>query len=126
MACGKHSYWQRAHEVELPFAPPSFALFFPSDGCANVFVTLKVEQALAAIVRSETFQRAFLMLHDAEIQVAGNANVKRACMAAENVDVAAGNSKMLAVLVLGPRERPWRVRRGRASVVGEVRAAGVK
>ena len=45
----------RAHEVELLFAPPAFALFFPSDGCANVFLTLKVEQALAAIGRSETF-----------------------------------------------------------------------
>jgi hypothetical protein len=44
------------------------------------------------------------MLHDAQIQVAGNADVKRACMAAEDVDVAAGHSKMLAVLVLGPRE----------------------
>jgi hypothetical protein len=54
------------------------------------FITLKVEQALAAIVRSETFPRALLMLHDAQIQVAGDANVKRACMAAENVDVAAG------------------------------------
>jgi len=36
------------------------------------------------------------MLHDTEIQVAGNANVKRACMAAENVAVGAGQSKMLA------------------------------
>ena len=36
------------------------------------------------------------MLHDTEIQVAGDANVKRARMAAENVDVSAGHSKMLA------------------------------
>jgi hypothetical protein len=28
-------------------------------------------------------------------------------IAAENVDIAAGHGKMLAVLVLGPRERPW-------------------
>jgi len=48
---------------------------------------------------------ALLMLHDAQIQVAGDANVKRVCMAAENVDGAAGHSKMLAVLVVGPRER---------------------
>jgi hypothetical protein len=34
----------RANELELLFAPPAFELFFPSDGCANVFVTLKVEQ----------------------------------------------------------------------------------
>jgi hypothetical protein len=36
-----------------------------------------------------------VVLHDAQIQVAGDANVERACMAAENVDVAAGHSKML-------------------------------
>jgi len=83
-----------------------FELFFPSDRFANVFITLKVEQALAAIGRSETFPRALLMLYDAQIQVAGDADVKRACMAAENVDVAARHGKMLAVLVLGPRERP--------------------
>jgi hypothetical protein len=77
----------RANEVELLFASPAFELSFPSDGRANVFLALKVEQALAAIGRSETFQRALLMLHDAQIQVAGDANVKRACMAAENVDV---------------------------------------
>jgi hypothetical protein len=75
----------RANEVELLCAPPAFESFFPSDGCANIFVAFKVEQALAAIGRSETFPRALLMLHDAEIQVAGDANVKRACMAAENV-----------------------------------------
>src|SRR5580700_4309417 len=107
-----------ANEVELLFAPPAFALFFQSDGFANVFITLKVEQALAAIGRSETFPRALLMLHDAQIQVAGDANVQRACMAVENVDVAAGHGKMLAVLVLGPRERPVR-----ASVVEKLRTA---
>ena len=96
----------RANEVELLFAPPAFELFFPCDGCANALVAFKVEQALAAIGRSETFQRALLMLHDAQIQVAGDANVKRACMAAENVDVAAGQGTMLAVFVLGSRERP--------------------
>ena len=116
----------RANEVELLFAPPAFALFFPSDGCPNVFLAFKVEQALAAIGRSEIFQRALLMLYDAQIQVAGDANVKRACMAAENVDGGAAHSKMLAVLVLGPRERPWRVRPVRASVVEKVRAAWVR
>ena len=35
-------------------------------------------------------------LNDTEMQVAGNAYVKRACMAAENVGVGAGHSKMLA------------------------------
>jgi hypothetical protein len=97
-----------ANEVELLFAPSAFELFFPSDGCANVVVTLEVEQALAAIVRSGTFKRALLMLHDTQIQVARDANVKRACMAAENEDVSAGHSEMLAVLVLGPGEGPWR------------------
>ena len=112
-----------ANQVELLFASPAFELFFPSDGFTNVFITLKVEQALAAVVRSETFPRALLMLRDAQIQVAGDANVKRACMAAENVDVAAGDDKMLAVLVLGPGERPWPVRQARASVVEKVRTA---
>ncbi len=53
----------------------------------------------------------------------GDTNAKRACMAAENVDVAAGHNKLLAVLVLGPREKPWRVRQLRASVVEKLRAA---
>jgi hypothetical protein len=66
------------------------------------------------------------MLHNAQIQVAGNADVKRACMAAENVDVTAGHSEMLAVLVRGPRRRPWRVRQVRASVVEKLRAAWVR
>ena len=66
------------------------------------------------------------MLHDAQIRVSSDANVKRACMAAENVDVAAGHSKMLAVLVLGPRERPWRVRPVWASVVEKLPAAWVR
>jgi hypothetical protein len=92
----------RANEVELLFASPAFELFSPSDGCTNVFVNLKAEQALAAIGRGETLQRALLILHDAQIQVAGDANLKRACMAAGNVDVAAGHSKTLAVLVVGP------------------------
>jgi hypothetical protein len=63
------------------------------------------------------------MLHDAEIQLAGDANVMRAWIAAENLDVAAGHRKMLAVLVLGPRKRPWRVGPVRASVVEKLRRA---
>src|SRR5450631_2990073 len=116
----------RANEVELLFAPPAFELLFPSDGRANVFVAFKVEQAIAAVVRSETFQRALLVLQDARIQVAGDANVERACIAAENVDVAAGHSKMLPVLVLGPGERQWRVRQVRASVFERVRTASTR
>ena len=54
--------------------PMQFGAFQP-----HVFITLKVEQAIAAIGRSETFPRALLMLHDAQIQVAGDANVK-ACL----------------------------------------------
>ena len=49
-------------------------------------------------------QRALLMLHGAE-----------------NVEVAAAQSKMLPVLVLG--EGPWRVRQVRASVVERVPTA---
>ncbi len=40
--------------------------------------------------------------------------------------VAAGYSKMLAVLVLGPRERPLRLRQVPASVVEKLRAAWVR
>jgi len=47
-------------------------------------------------------------------------------MAGENVDIAAGHSKMLAVLVLGPRETPWRVRQVRASVVEKLQAVWVR
>jgi hypothetical protein len=86
----------RPNEVELLFAPPAFELFFPNDGVADVIVAFKVEQALAPIFRSETFERALFMLHNSLIQIAGDANVKRACIAAENVDVATGHSKMLA------------------------------
>ena len=77
----------------------------PSPGPCKVFelgidraneVELLVEQALAAIGLSETFPHALLMLQDTKIQVAGDANVKRACMAAENLDVGAGHRKMLA------------------------------
>jgi hypothetical protein len=96
------------------FQPPKPAyrilLRYPPDGHGYIF-------------SCATFPRALLMLHDAQRQVAGDVNVKRACMAAENVDVAAGQGKMLAVLVLGPRERPWRVRPVRASVVEKLRTA---
>ena len=46
--------------------------------------------------------------------------------AAEDVDVAAGHGKMLAVLVLGPRERPWPVRPVPASVVEKLRTASAR
>ena len=50
------------------------------------------------------------------IQVASNANVKRACMAAENIDVGAAHSKMLArFLVLSSREKPVGARRLKSS-----------
>jgi hypothetical protein len=41
----------------------------------------------------------------------------------KNVEVASGHGKMRAVLVPGPRERPWRVRPVRASVVEKLRTA---
>jgi hypothetical protein len=65
----------RANEVELLFAPPAFELFFPSDGVADAFIAFIVEQALAPIFRSETFERALFMLHNSQIQVAGDADV---------------------------------------------------
>ena len=45
----------RANEIELLLAPPAFELFFPTDSCANVQVALKIEQAIATMVRRETF-----------------------------------------------------------------------
>ena len=49
--------------------------------------------------------------------MARDANVKRARMAAENVDAAAGHSRMLPILVLGPGENRGGSRQARASVV---------
>jgi hypothetical protein len=68
------------------------------------------------------FPRAFLMLHDTDIQVAGDANVKRARMAAENVDVGAGHSKMLA----SSWSRPQGKTVGSAPVIEKLRAAWAK
>jgi hypothetical protein len=112
----------RANKVELLCAPPAFELFFPGDGCANIFVVLKVEQSLATIGLSETVPCTLLMLQDTEIQVAGDADVKRACMAAENVDLGAGHGKMLASSWFSaPEKKPWR-----ASVVEKLRTAWVR
>ena len=101
-------------------------LFFPSDGCANVLVAFKVEQAVAAIGCSEAFQRALLMLHDAQIQVAGDANVKRACMAAENVDVAAGHNKDASKFWFSAPAEDMAEPPLPASVVEKLRAAWVR
>jgi hypothetical protein len=65
---------------------------FPERWLCGCLRNPQVEEALAVIGRSETIQRALLMLHDTQIQVAGDANVKRAFMAAENVDMQDANS----------------------------------
>jgi hypothetical protein len=44
----------------------------------------------------------------AKIQVVGDAKLKRACMAAQDVDVATVHSKTLPFFALGPGEKPWR------------------
>ena len=44
------------------------------------------------------------MLLNAKIQVVGDAKLKRACMAAQDVDVAAVHSKTLPFFALAPRE----------------------
>jgi hypothetical protein len=51
------------------------------------------------------------------LKVAGEADVKRACMAAGNVDGAGGHSNMLVVLDLDTMERPWRLHAVRVSVL---------
>ena len=49
----------------------------------------------------------------------GDANVERACAASENVEVAVRYSRMLAVLVVGFRERPWRLALCRVAVTAD-------
>ena len=61
----------RANEVELLFAPPAFELFFLSDGCANVFVALEGEQALAAMVRGETGLNLMMVGSHADSKTSG-------------------------------------------------------
>ena len=62
---------------------------------------------------TETFQHPLLMLHDAQIYVAGDANVKPTYLAAEKVIGATGYRKDASISCLGLRERPWRVREER-------------
>ncbi len=72
-------------------------------------------------------KRALLMLHDTQIQVAGDANVKRACMAAENVDIAAGHSKDASKsLVLDPQKYRGGSARLRGALVEKLRTAWLK
>ena len=67
------------------------------------------------------------MLDDAQIQVVGYADVKRAFMAAENVDAAAGQHKMLAnSWFSAPRGKTVAEPPVRASVVEKLRAPWVK
>jgi hypothetical protein len=65
------------------------------------------------------------MLRDTERQVAGDANVKRARRAAENVDVGAGHSKMLASSWSRPQGKTVGGRPGAGPVVEKLRAAWV-
>jgi hypothetical protein len=46
----------------------------------------------------KTLESAVLVLHHAQVQIAGDADVERACRVAEDVGIAAGHGRMLAVL----------------------------
>jgi hypothetical protein len=101
--------------------PPAFELFFPGDGFANIVVAFKVEQALAATGRSETFPRALVMLDDTEIQVAGIAQCKACLYGCRGCRSRRRTSKMLASsLVLDSGEKPCR-----GPAVEKLRAAWV-
>ena len=65
-----------------------------------------------------------LMLLSAKIQVAGDAKLKRACMAAQDVNVAAVHSKTLPFLLSAPG-KTVAVRQVRASVLERVPTAWV-
>jgi hypothetical protein len=72
------------------------------------------------------------MLHDALVQVAGDTDVKCACIGAENVDVATRHSRMLASLGSRPQGETvgispmWAsvVEKGRSGM-GKISSAGV-
>jgi hypothetical protein len=74
----------------------------------------KPENRILPAVRTR-WSRVHLFMH--------SNHVERACMAAENVDVADEHRKMLAVLVVGPRERSWRAGQVPALVVEKVPTA---
>jgi hypothetical protein len=61
----------------------------------------------------------------AKIQVVGDAKLKRACMAAQDVDVAAVHSKTLPFFCSRPRGKTVAVRQVRASVLERVPTAWV-
>src|SRR5580704_2016239 len=61
----------------------------------------------------------------AKIQVVGDAKLKRACIAAQDVDVAAVHSKTLPFLCSRPRGKTVAVRQVRASVLERVPTAWV-
>ena len=65
-----------------------------------------------------------LMLLSAKIQVVGDAKLKRACMAVQDVNVAAVHSKTLPFLLSAPG-KTVAVRQVRASVLKRVRTAWV-
>ena len=68
--------------------------------------------------------RLLMLLLSAKIQVVGNAKLKRACMAAQDVNVAAVHSKTLPFLLSAPG-KTVAVRQVRASVLERVRTAWV-
>ena len=68
------------------FAPPAFELLFPADRVQNVAEGLIVDQAMDFIFFGKAFNGIHLVLRDATINVASDANIERACPAGEDVN----------------------------------------
>ncbi len=74
-----------ADEIELLFSTPPLELLLPRDGCSDVFVLLVVEEACAAVLFREAFECAFFVLLDADVELAGHANVECASVTSHDV-----------------------------------------
>ena len=78
---------QQVNQCEFLVAPPTLDLFFASDGCANVAMRLEIDESLDVVPFGETIAELLLVLECSSFQVIGNATIKHAIGAAEDVDV---------------------------------------
>lgn len=85
-----------ADQVEFLLAAPAFELLLAGDGGADVDERFGVEQASAAVGFGEAFEGSVLVLLDARVEGAGDADVERARGAAHDVGVSGWHGWMLA------------------------------
>ena len=92
---------------DLPGAVPVFELFFATDGGRHVVVKFKVNQQVHAVFLRKGFCGIIAMLPDALRQIARNANVQGAVLAArESVDSWLFHPRRLcSVCVFGKAQR---------------------